>query len=77
MNKNRRLGRGLEALLNAGWDSAEVQVPPSESSLSPSAGATLAVEPSPQAGEPPADTIRLNVYDIEENPFQQIGRAHV
>lgn len=70
MNKNRRLGRGLEALLNAGWDSAEVQMPPSETSLPPIAGTTLAAEPSPPAAAPPADTIRLNVYDIEENPFQ-------
>ncbi len=70
MNKNRRLGRGLEALLNAGWDSAEVQMPPSETSLPPIAGTTLAAEPSPPAADPPADTVRLNVYDIEENPFQ-------
>lgn len=70
MNKNRRLGRGLEALLNAGWDSAEVQMPSSESSLPPLAGATLAVEPPSAATPPTADTIRLNVYDIEENPFQ-------
>lgn len=84
MNKNRRLGRGLEALLNAGWDSAEVQAPQAETSLSPAsfsqpiAGGHSAVEMAPPAAGAPAgatataaaDTIRVNVYDIEENPFQ-------
>ncbi len=89
MNKNRRLGRGLEALLNAGWDSAEIQSPPAEQALPSNASllpgpapgsslgsavnpmATPAVIPAFQSGNSEtSDTLRLNVYEIEENPFQ-------
>lgn len=76
MNKNRRLGRGLEALLSVGWETAEIQAPPAESSLSP---VSPAAQAQPQPAHPPAiaaegnegvDMVRLNVYEIEENPFQ-------
>jgi len=54
MNKKKRLGRGLEALLSA---TAELE------------GATEAVSTSDSLS-PTSDTVQLSVYEIDDNPFQ-------
>lgn len=66
MNKKRRLGRGLEALLNAGWDTAEVQLNEEPEVPQTEIGSRSGVAESPR--DP--DSLRLNVFEIEENPFQ-------
>ncbi|HUY31159.1 MAG TPA: ParB/RepB/Spo0J family partition protein [Pirellulales bacterium] len=55
MNKERRLGRGLEALLGSPLPSAAV---------GPSLHVVGGTEPSPAA------PLKIGVYDIEANPFQ-------
>src|SRR5579863_7598518 len=58
MSKERRLGRGLEALLGA-------PIATSTGSLAPAS--PVAVEP---ANDAPSGTARVSVYDIEANPYQ-------
>ncbi len=55
MTRKKRLGRGLEALLN---------------STEPAAQATTAVETPHAESETTSDTVHLSVYEIENNPFQ-------
>ena len=58
MTKERRLGRGLEALLGRAAGSTAPSAPPQ-------APATAG------AGAPPADgLLQVNVYEIDNNPFQ-------
>lgn len=61
MNKRKRLGRGLEALLNPGSSNAEKETveTPQASTVSPEAS-------QPSTG----DTLQLSVYEIDDNPFQ-------
>ena len=69
-NKKRRLGRGLEALLSAGFDAEVVD---EASAVSPAVESNLQHPKLMESESQPQierDTIRLNVYDIEENPFQ-------
>lgn len=72
MTRKKRLGRGLESLLNStieptiqpGVEPVAVVDEPVRSSVSPQPLASA----SDQAHS--ADTIHLNVYEIENNPFQ-------
>ena len=69
-NKKRRLGRGLEALLSAGFDAEVVD---EAGAVSPAVESNLQHPKLMESESQPQierDTIRLNVYDIEENPFQ-------
>ncbi len=57
MNKKKRLGRGLEALLGTGSDH--------------SSWSSSQVDGQPDYGSSEANgLLRLNVFDIDENPFQ-------
>lgn len=57
MNKERRLGRGLEALLGR-------PLPASEPPQAPAPAA------APAAAEPHDGLVQIHVYEIENNPFQ-------
>ncbi len=75
MSKDRRLGRGLAALLgtaeegNADLDAAERHPVDQvfESADPPSAGVSLQADPTPSAED---GLLKLNVYEIDDNPFQ-------
>ena len=76
MSKDRRLGRGLAALLgtaeegNADLDAAERHRRRSSLSSQPtprSAGVSLPADPAPSAED---GLLKLNVYEIDDNPFQ-------
>ncbi len=75
MTRKKRLGRGLEALLNSTADpvstsSVAVATPPP---VQPDPYIASAVRiPAPAAAAEPAegDIVHLNVYDIQDNPFQ-------
>ena len=62
MNKKKRLGRGLEALLSVVSDSTAV-------SNEREAG-TATVQPDIPSGGTTSDIVHLSVYEIEDNPFQ-------
>ena len=75
VTRERRLGRGLAALLGESLDAPEDRQQPEEHP------APRLHQPTEEAGhvEPPAiqhseavetDFIRLGVYDIDDNPFQ-------
>ncbi|MGE3775821.1 MAG: ParB/RepB/Spo0J family partition protein, partial [Pirellulaceae bacterium] len=72
MSKDRRLGRGLAALLGTPFDEAAGQEVPRQESRMPDQ--SLAAEPGtthePGAGPGTAEVIYLNVYEIDDNPFQ-------
>lgn len=65
MNKDRRLGRGLAALLGTPLDEAGQVAEPLQQELADSEGLSLEA-PTDQ----PQDTVQLNVYEIDDNPFQ-------
>ncbi len=69
MNKKKRLGRGLEALLNASRESSGTEFDASDVVQFPSAADA---EPMVGGDGPGAtsDLIYLSVYDIDDNPFQ-------
>lgn len=69
MNKKKRLGRGLEALLNAGRDSENADFGEVEVVHFPS---PVAGEDSSATSNPSltSDIVYLGVYDIDDNPFQ-------
>ena len=75
MTRKKRLGRGLEALLNSTTDpvtTSSVAVAPAPTQPDPYI-ATAARIPAPDAApaEPvEGEVIQLNVYDIQDNPFQ-------
>lgn len=60
MTRNKRLGRGLEALLNSSGQDEPIGVAMADPYVNQAAPA--------QPGE--GDIIHLNVFDIEDNPFQ-------
>ena len=63
MSKDRRLGRGLAALLGAPLDETSDEPRPGAASTSPAAARPV---------EPAADgqLVQLSVYEIDDNPFQ-------
>ena len=77
MSKDRRLGRGLAALLGTPTDetpapSAEAASPPEDASTA-SPGTTLprvAPETIAEVDEPAREELLLDVYEIDDNPFQ-------
>ena len=85
MTRKKRLGRGLEALLNTTVESVDTQVQSKQSAAATAVAEPPRVSPSPPASVPvnvkqldvvhskdPVDgeIVHLNVYDIEDNPFQ-------
>lgn len=69
MTRKKRLGRGLDALLNATGDADDnemVVVAERFSATEPSPPETVTTNSEPQEGE----VVHLSVYDIEDNPFQ-------
>ncbi len=70
MSKDRRLGRGLAALLGAPLEEAgESATAQRDAAPSPAgSGLTGAVEDAAAAEN--GDVLHLNVYEIEDNPFQ-------
>jgi ParB family transcriptional regulator, chromosome partitioning protein len=72
MTKDRRLGRGLAALLGAPLDeSGELPEAESEAPREAKPAPESAVAPAPQATDGPQDgLLHLNVHEIEDNPFQ-------
>ncbi|MEM7784618.1 MAG: ParB/RepB/Spo0J family partition protein, partial [Planctomycetota bacterium] len=65
MTRKKRLGRGLEALLSAGSEPA----PSQPSTLDPYSGPALTTVESDRK-EVEGDIVNLNVYEVEDNPFQ-------
>ena len=63
MTRNKRLGRGLESLLNSTNETVR-------SDTAVAADGFAAEPPPPQAEVVAGDVINLNVYEIEDNPFQ-------
>lgn len=78
MTKDRRLGRGLAALLGAPFDEQSPQerslsIAPMDSTSAPVQASPMAASvPSVPAAspQPKPDVISLNVYEIDDNPFQ-------
>lgn len=84
MSKDRRLGRGLAALLGTPTDEAPAS--PAEATSATPPATTSALEPGlprvapetlpetdnavPEAGEPAREELLLDVYEIDDNPFQ-------
>ncbi|MCA9101956.1 MAG: ParB/RepB/Spo0J family partition protein [Planctomycetales bacterium] len=62
MTKERRLGRGLEALLGMPNEVGDAEHVP------PALGAEP--EPQPAAAEQPEGYLELNVYEVDANPYQ-------
>jgi ParB family transcriptional regulator, chromosome partitioning protein len=69
MTKDRRLGRGLAALLGAPLEESGEQ-PGMEFDAVPAAKAPPADEDSGHSPAPRDALLHLNVYEIEDNPFQ-------
>ena len=70
MTKDRRLGRGLAALLGASFDDQVAPAPPPVT-LGPVPGATKPASNAPATSSSgKADLLQLNVYEIDDNPFQ-------
>jgi ParB family transcriptional regulator, chromosome partitioning protein len=77
-NKKKRLGRGLEALLNASDSSAhtddqlDAETYVADFTMSATQPAATAGQFSSNIQAPPAEEglLRLSVHEIEENPFQ-------
>lgn len=67
-NKKKRLGRGLEALLNASRESSPLEIDTSEVVRYPVADADGSGTGEGNGGI--SDLVYLSVYDIEDNPFQ-------
>ena len=65
MNRKKRLGRGLEALLNATQPIEPTQTQPDEPIAFDSASEASAPESKSDTG-----LMRLNIDEIDENPFQ-------
>lgn len=63
MTRKKRLGRGLESLLNSTVDSGGDAVAVADQFV------PQATAPAP-TNDQPADTVHLSVYEIENNPFQ-------
>lgn len=63
MSKDRRLGRGLAALLGGPMDEAA----PLEANLPPIEPLGVAL---PETTDPANELLRLNVHEIDDNPFQ-------
>jgi len=63
VTRKKRLGRGLESLLNSTTD-------PSPDSIAVAEQFAPPVAAPPVSPDQPADTVHLSVYDIENNPFQ-------
>lgn len=76
MTRKKRLGRGLEALLNSTTEpvtasSVAVATPPSATPNPYIASATRIPAPPTKPAEPSeGEVVDLNVYDIQDNPFQ-------
>jgi ParB family chromosome partitioning protein len=82
MSKDRRLGRGLAALLGSSFDEAEVGAGPEEGQTLPfgkeeSLGAhaagdvpPLAVVRAEEEAQERSELLHLNVQEVETNPFQ-------
>ena len=64
MSKDRRLGKGLAALLGTPQDPLTGSAPMA-TTAAPTVGAEEHHDVSSRDGE-----LRLNVHDIEDNPFQ-------
>lgn len=69
-NKKRRLGRGLEALLSAAREPDDSGNPPTSAVAFPEDAAALPVGHSGFGNGTTSDIVSLNVYDIDDNPFQ-------
>lgn len=72
MTRKKRLGRGLEALLNTTVDTVETNSVAVADEFSPAAPPSVATTEPVNAPPAPAegDVVHLSVYDIEDNPFQ-------
>ena len=64
MTRKKRLGRGLESLLNSTIDAGADSVAVVDQYVAPPA------EPRTPEPNPDSDTVHLSVYEIENNPFQ-------
>ena len=68
MNRNRRLGRGLEALLNATSPKSESpEEQPATLPIEETSTAETSFQPAPES---PSGLLQLGIDDIDENPFQ-------
>ncbi len=79
MTKDRRLGRGLAALLGAPLDETGEPSGSEFEAVPANRAATADHEPAP-AGERQAELLHLNVHQIEDNPFQprrDFGEAEI
>ena len=72
MTRKKRLGRGLDALLNAtvAAESDEVVVMTDRFRAEDIAPVQTTVAPAAPAEPVEGDIVHINVYDIEDNPFQ-------
>ena len=68
MTRKKRLGRGLEALLSAVEEPVS-RIAPSTRIDEEQYGSTVSTSATLAPGET-SDIVRLNVYEIDENPFQ-------
>ncbi|MEM7457290.1 MAG: ParB/RepB/Spo0J family partition protein [Planctomycetota bacterium] len=64
MTRKKRLGRGLEALLNSTADVTVVESEPEPLQVADSAA------PDSPAADGTSDVMHLSVYEIDDNPFQ-------
>ena len=68
MTRKKRLGRGLENLLNTTRDTEPLEtISISQAFVQPGAQVP---PPVVEAEKPDEDIVHLNVYEIEDNPFQ-------
>ena len=74
MTRKKRLGRGLEALLNATVEPSEVSAvavaspPPVQPDPYVASAVRIPAAAAPEPAE--GEVVHLNVYDIQDNPFQ-------
>src|SRR5262245_30942254 len=69
MNKKKRLGRGLEALLSASRDTGNLELDGADIVRFPASSANDETPPG-DAASSTSDMVYLSVYDIDDNPFQ-------
>lgn len=69
MSKDRRLGRGLAALLGTPLEE-EVATSPLHNERTPADGTPVAASTSVASGSTSSALFDLNVYEIDDNPFQ-------
>ena len=68
MTRKKRLGRGLENLLNTTRDTEPLETISISQAFAQPGSQVLA--PATEEVKPDGDIVHLNVYEVEDNPFQ-------